>query len=94
MCKSCGKKAWPPSSTCPACYSKTALKRVSTRGVLVEFATSHVRGHEGVFGIVQMDGFRLIGSFESADLKEGIPVCMVDCGMQDGTPYYLFAPEK
>ena len=62
--------------------------------MLVEFATSHVRGHEGVFGIVQMDGFRLVGSFESADLVEGISVRMIECGMKDGAPYYLFAPEK
>jgi len=62
--------------------------------VLVEFATSHLRGHEGVFGIVQMDGFRLVGSFESADLSEGMDVRMIECGMKDGTPYYLFAPEK
>lgn len=80
--------------TCPECYSKTALKKVNNKGVLVEFATSHVRGHEGVFGIVQMDGFRLVGSFDSAQLAEGMQVRMVKCGMRDGTPYYIFAPEK
>lgn len=62
--------------------------------MLVEFATSHVRGHEGMFGIVQMDGFRLVGSFESAELAQGISVRMIECGMKDDAPYYLFAPEK
>lgn len=94
MCKKCGKKAWPPSPTCPECYSKTALKKVSSRGVLVEFAASHVRGREGIFGIVQMDGFRLVGSFENAELAQGISVRMVECGIKDDTPYYLFASEK
>lgn len=70
------------------------LKKVSTKGVLVEFAMSHLRGHEGIFGIVQMDGFRLVGSFENAELAQGISVRMVECGMRDGAPYYLFAPEK
>lgn len=55
---------------------------------------SHLRGHEGIFGIVQMDGFRLVGSFENAELAQGISVRMVECGMRDGAPYYLFAPEK
>jgi uncharacterized OB-fold protein len=94
VCTKCGKKSWPPSPTCPVCYSKTTLKQVDRRGVLVEFAASHVRGNEGLFGIVEMDGFRLVGSFESADLSEGMRVRMVDCGVRDSTPYYLFAPKK
>lgn len=76
------------------CHSKTTLKKVKSKGVLVEFAISYVRGHEGVFGIVQMDGFRLVGSFNSAGLVPGIRVRMVDCGMKDETPYFLFVPEK
>ncbi len=76
------------------CYSKTALKKVDTKGVLIEFATSHVRGHEGTFGIVKMDGFRLVGSFNNTELSVGIRVRMVKCGVRDGTPYYFFAPEK
>lgn len=93
VCTRCGKKAWPPSSTCPICYSKTALRKVSGSGVLVEFASSHVRGREGLFGIVEMDGFRLVGSFHTAELVEGMRVRMVACGKKDGAPYYLFAPE-
>jgi uncharacterized OB-fold protein len=94
VCTRCDKKVWPPSTTCPACYSKTALKKVGRKGVLVEFATSHVTGHEGTFGIVEMDGFRLVGSFDSADLEEGMKVRMGDCGVRDGAPYYFFAPER
>lgn len=93
VCTRCGKKAWPPSSTCPICYSTTALRKVSDRGVLVEFASSHMRGWEGLFGIVEMDGFRLVGSFQTTELAEGMKVRMVACGKKDGAPYYLFAPE-
>lgn len=94
VCIRCRKKVWPPSSICPSCYSKTELKKIDRKGVLVEFATSHVRGHEGMFGIVEMDGFRLVGSFGKTKLVQGMQVRMVDCGVRDGTPYYLFAPEK
>lgn len=76
------------------CYSKTALKKVSGRGVLVEFAASYVRGHEGIFGIIEMDGFRLVGSFDSVELAEGMKVGMIGCGVRDGTPYYLFASAR
>lgn len=70
------------------------LKKVSNKGVIVEFAASHIRGHEGVFGVVEMDGFKLVGSFDMIELVPGMRVQMVDCGMSEGAPYYLFAPEK
>ena len=42
-----------------------------------------------------MSGIKLIGSFESLELKEGSKVKMVRCGVShDGTPYYLFEPIK
>jgi hypothetical protein len=69
------------------------LRKVSDRGVLVEFAPSHVKGREGFFGIVEMDGFRLVGSFLTAELAEGLKVRMVACGKKNGAPYYLFDPE-
>lgn len=93
VCTRCGKKTWPPSSTCPLCYSKTKLRKVNDRGVLVEFASSRVKGREGFFGIVEMDGFRLMGSFQTGKLTEGMKVRMVACGKKDGAPYYLFDPE-
>jgi uncharacterized OB-fold protein len=71
---------------------------VNPHGVLVEFSRSHVRNHEGAFGIVEMaDGFRLVGSFlgdyDEAKLEEGMQVKMVRCGTRpDGAPFYEFAP--
>lgn len=93
VCTSCGKKAWPPSARCPSCLSKTRFAKVATAGTLVEFAASHVRGREGTFGIVEMDGFRLVGSIGDAKLREGMKVKMSKCGVgPDGTPYYHFEP--
>lgn len=94
VCTKCGKKAWPPAPACASCFSKTALKKMDRAGVLVEFARSHVRGHEGVFGMVQMGGFMLIGSFDNAKLRKGMKVMMDRCGVSDATPFYHFTPEK
>jgi uncharacterized OB-fold protein len=94
VCTKCGKKAWPPSACCPSCFSKTALKKAARTGVLVEFARSNVKGHEGTFGMVRMDGFILVGSFDNVELKKGMKVRMDWCGINDGTPFYHFVPEK
>ncbi|AIF83877.1 putative nucleic-acid-binding protein containing a Zn-ribbon [Candidatus Nitrososphaera evergladensis SR1] len=92
VCTSCGQKAWPPSPTCPKCFGRTALKKVGKTGTLAEFATSHVRGHEGVFGIVEMDGFRLVGSLDGdKKLRKGVKVKMDRCGVNaEGAPFYHF----
>lgn len=100
ICTSCGKRAWPPSAHCPSCLQPTRLEAVSPEGALVEFSTSHVSGHEGTFGIVQMaDGFRLVGSFDGAGtgsrLEKGMWVKMVRCGVRtDGSPFYDFEPAR
>lgn len=42
-----------------------------------------------------MSGLKLIGSFDTPEMKEGIKVKMVMCGLApDGTPYYFFEPVK
>ncbi len=94
VCTGCGKKSWPPSATCPSCYEKTKLKNTARTGTLIEFARSRVRGHEGAFGIVQMDGFILVGSFDDVKLRKGMKVRMDRCGMNESTPFYHFIPEK
>jgi hypothetical protein len=48
---------------------------------------------EGCYGLVEMDGIRLIGSFDTFELKDGLQVKMAGCGLKpDGTPYYFFEP--
>jgi uncharacterized OB-fold protein len=91
VCTSCGKKAWPPSARCPSCLSGTKFVKVRTAGKLVEFAASHIKGREGTFGIVELDGFRIVGSVGGTKLKEGMKVKMTKCGVgPDGSPYYHF----
>ncbi|AIC14690.1 hypothetical protein NVIE_004950 [Nitrososphaera viennensis EN76] len=94
VCTLCGKKAWPPSPACPKCFGRTVLKKVEKTGTLVEFSNSYVRGHEGVFGIIEMDGFRLVGSLDDdGKLRKGMKVKMDSCGVNvEGAPFYHFTP--
>ncbi len=94
-CTSCGGKAWPPSHRCPYCLSKTSLKKIGTTGILLEFTSSHIKGKEGIFGLVEMSGIKLVGSFGTGHLKEGMKVRMKECGVgSDGTAFYYFMPTK
>jgi uncharacterized OB-fold protein len=93
VCTSCKAKAWPPSHYCPQCLSKTSVQVIDTTGTLIHFTRSYLKGSEGYYGIVEMSGIKLIGSFDTLEMKEGIKVKMVMCGLTpDGTPYYLFDP--
>jgi len=92
-CMSCGSNAWPPSHCCPYCLSKTSLKKIETTGILLEFTSSHCKGKEGIFGLVEMSGIKLVGSFHTTHLKEGMKVRMKECGIgPDGTAFYFFTP--
>jgi uncharacterized OB-fold protein len=97
VCISCKKKSWPPSHTCSKCFASTLLKRAPKVGTLIEFSTSDVRGHEGVFGIIEMEGgIRLIGSFDKeSKLSKDMVVRMDKCGVTpEGTPFYHFVSAK
>jgi uncharacterized OB-fold protein len=95
ICTLCKAKAWPPSYYCPQCLSKTSLQIIETNGTLLYFTTSYLKGAEGCYGLVEMAGIRLIGSFNTLELKDGLQVKMTGCGLKpDGTPYYFFEPIK
>jgi hypothetical protein len=64
-------------------------------GTLVHFTQSYLKGMEGCYGLVEMSGIKLIGSFDTLELREGSKVKMVRCGVgPNGTPYYFFEPIK
>jgi uncharacterized OB-fold protein len=95
ICNSCKTKVWPPSHYCPRCLSKASLQIIATSGTLLEFTNSYVKGMEGTFGLIEMSGIKLIGSFDTSDLREGLKVRMVSCGVkEDGTTFYFFKPIK
>ena len=63
---------------------------------MIEFTKSHIKGAEGTFGLIEIAGIKLIGSFDTpSGLSEGIKVKMTRCGIRpDGTPLYVFEPIK
>ena len=59
----------------------------------MHFTQSYLKGTEGCYGLVDMSGIKLIGAFETLELREGVKVKMVKCGItRNGSPYYLFEP--
>jgi len=69
--------------------------KIETNGILLEFTNSYVKGKEGIFGLVEISGIKLVGSFGPHRLREGMKVRMKECGiMPDGTTFYSFVPEK
>lgn len=43
--------------------------------------------------MVEMSGIKLVGSFHTTHLKEGMKVRMKECGIgPDGTAFYFFTP--
>jgi len=71
------------------------LRKIETTGTLIEFTSSHVNGKEGVFGLVEMSGIKLVGSFADSHLKEGMKVEMTGCGIApDGTAFYSFTATR
>ena len=61
-------------------------------GRLLEYTTARNISPPVVFGIISIDGIKIIGSVDSSVLpRVGIDVKMTNCGISsDGTPFYEF----
>jgi uncharacterized OB-fold protein len=91
-CISCNSATWPPSDHCYLCASKTKLRRIEhITGKLVEFTASNDMGSRRVFGVVDIEGVKLIGSIKSLLPYVGMNLNINACGvLSDGTPFYEF----
>jgi uncharacterized protein len=90
ICTRCSKKIWPPTKFCCYCFSKTRFKKMKAIGTVIEYTTSHVDGKEERFGVVDIEGIKLIGSLSSS-LTTGMKVRMVECGIREnGFAFYHF----
>jgi uncharacterized OB-fold protein len=91
VCGSCGARAWPPSKSCPNCYSHTMLERIDPIGTLIEFAISNVRNREGAFGVIDIDGIKIVGGLKTQRPSAGMKMKLSACGLrEDGSPFYDF----
>ncbi|HLE35190.1 MAG TPA: hypothetical protein VI698_04790, partial [Nitrososphaerales archaeon] len=63
---------------------------------LIEFSESFLLEQPSVFGLIELDHkIRLIAKIQCdnvSQLKKGIPVRLLRCGMSNGDPYYEFQP--
>jgi uncharacterized OB-fold protein len=91
VCNSCHARVWPPFQFCPVCYSPTSLEKVNAIGTLVEFSVSHVKNRDGLFGVIDLDGIRIVGSLGETPVQVGQKMKLASCGIRDdGTPFYNF----
>ncbi|HET7149327.1 MAG TPA: hypothetical protein VFI73_12605 [Candidatus Nitrosopolaris sp.] len=94
VCENCSKKIWPPSEYCCDCFFATSLEKIETAGTLIECTSYNIDDSEELYGVVDIQGIKLIGSF-STNITPGTPVRMVDCGIREnGSPFYHFEPCK
>lgn len=92
VCRKCSQKIWPPSRYCFVCFSPTNLEKVGTTGLITEITTSYTEGTGKLYGIVDMQGIKLIGSL-SPDASVGLKVQMTDCGIREnGSLFFNFDP--
>ncbi len=90
VCKNCRKKIWPPTEFCCDCFFATSLEKIETTGTLIECTTSHIYDSEDLYGVVDMQGIKLIGSL-SGNTIPGTKVRMVECGIREsGCLFYHF----
>jgi uncharacterized OB-fold protein len=91
FCRTCRASVWPPFEHCPTCLSKTILKRISRRGILLEYSTSFISGRAQDYGIVDLEGVHLLGSVRGNNIFPGSKVVMYDCGIDENNiPFYKF----
>ncbi|HEV8386651.1 MAG TPA: hypothetical protein VGQ03_03420 [Nitrososphaera sp.] len=67
------------------------MERIDPIGTLIEFATSNVRNREGVFGLIDIDGIKIVGGLRTEKPSAGMKMKMSGCGLrEDGSPFYDF----
>ncbi len=89
-CRLCSSIIWPPNIVCNRCLSKD-VEWVNSEpiGKVIALSRSYVSSAE-TFAMVELDnGVELFASIEGY-AEEGSRVKMVECGVKDGRPYYIF----
>jgi len=96
-CLSCKNIIWPPSNVCPKCLSDSIeWVEVGSTGKLLDFSESLMGNKPVIFGIVELDeNIRVLGRIicnDSSEVKKGIDVKLVKCGIENNDVYYEFQP--
>jgi len=96
-CMSCEDLIWPPSDVCPKCLSDNIeWVEVGSNGKLLEFSESMITDKPVIFGMVELnESIRLLGRIicnNDIELKKGINVKLIKCGIENNDVYYEFQP--
>lgn len=96
-CLSCKNLLWPPNDICPKCLSNDIeWIELSSNGKLLDFSESLMGNKPVIFGIVELDeNIRLLGRIicdDSIEVRKGIGVKLVKCGMENNDVFYEFQP--
>lgn len=88
---------WPPSNVCPRCLSnKIEWIDIDGNGRLIEFSESFLMENSPVFGLVELnDNIKIMAKIKCdniTQLKKGVLVKMIKCGISANEPYYEFQP--
>lgn len=72
--------------------SRVKLRRIrSPVGSLIEYTTAHNLCSPMIFGLIEINGIKLVGSLKSLLPQVGMRVKMINCGISvEGTPFYEF----
>lgn len=91
-CIRCGLPVWPPIDQCYICMSRVKLRRLrSPVGSLIEYTTARNLCSPIIFGVVRINGIKLVGSIKSISPQIGMRVKMINCGVSgEGSPFYEF----
>ena len=92
-CSRCGSPVWPPIEKCYNCTFKVKLKRIKApQGHLIEHTTAYTICGPVMFGVIDIDGIKLVGSLRPSIMPQvGMSVKIVNCGLSsDYTPFYEF----
>ncbi len=74
-CHKCKRYLWPLNFFCNTCFSKTRLKKIINKGILLEKSYSHFGIKKGSFGIGEFGEIRIIGTIhENIEVKDKIKI--------------------
>jgi uncharacterized OB-fold protein len=90
-CIQCHRIVWPPSQFCSVCLGGVRSRRVRQKGIIIEFTYSHIGSTQGIVGLIELCGVRLLGSIFGKPVRRGGKVKMTSCGITpEGAVFYNF----
>ena len=86
-CVKCKKMVWPPSKYCNACFGDVTVKKISTKGKILEFS----KQNEMYFCLAEFHGgIKIIGKMIGKSPKINQFVSVTKCGIENESYFFEF----